>query len=52
MGKILISLEDETEDKFRDIAERLFDKKRGALSIAAEQAIREWNIRNDTQIRF
>ena len=52
MGKILISLEDETEEKFRDIAERLFGKKRGALSIAAEQAIREWIIRNDTQIRY
>ena len=52
MGKILISLEDETEEKFRDIAEKIFGKKRGALSIAAEQAIREWNVRNDTQIRF
>lgn len=52
MGKILISLDDETEEKFRDIAEKIFGKKRGALSIAAEQAIREWNVRNDTQIRF
>lgn len=52
MGKILISLEDETERKFREIAENLFGKKRGSISIAAEQAIREWNLRNDTQIRF
>ena len=52
MGKILISLEDETEEKFRDVTERLFGKKRGAHSIAAEQAIREGNIRHDTQIRY
>lgn len=52
MGKILISLDDATEKKFRDISEKLFGNKRGAISIAAEQAIREWNMRNDTQIRF
>ena len=52
MGKILISLDDDTEKKFRNIVEKLFSNKRGAISIAAEQAIREWNMRNDTQIRF
>ncbi len=49
---MLISLEDETENKFREIAFKLFGSKRGALSIAGEQAIREWIVRNDTQIRF
>jgi hypothetical protein len=52
MGKILISLDDETEKKFREITIRLFGDKRGGLSIAGEQAIREWIVRNDTQIRF
>ncbi len=52
MGKILISLDDETEKKFRDIAIKLFGDKRGTLSIAGELAIREWNVRNDNQIRF
>ena len=52
MGKILLSLDDETEIKFREITERLYGKKKGALSIAGEMAIREWIIRNDTQIRF
>ncbi|MBT3284928.1 hypothetical protein HN807_11900 [Candidatus Bathyarchaeota archaeon] len=52
MGKLLLSLENETEIKFREITERMFGKKKGALSIAGEIAIREWIIRNDTQIRF
>lgn len=52
MGKILISLDDETEKKFREIAVKLFGNKRGALSIAGEQAIRDWNLRNDSQLQF
>jgi len=40
------------EKKFREITERMFGKKKGALSIAGEIAIREWISRNDTQIRF
>lgn len=52
MGKVLLSLDEDTERKFREITERLYGKKKGALSIAGEQAIREWIIRNDTQIRF
>ena len=52
MGKLLLSLEEDTERKFREITERMFGKKKGALSIAGELAIREWISRNDTQIRF
>ena len=52
MGKLLLSLEEDTERKFREITERMFGKKKGALSIAGEIAIREWISRNDTQIRF
>jgi len=52
MGKLLLSLEDDTDRKFREITERMFGKKKGALSIAGELAIREWISRNDTQIRF
>ncbi len=52
MGKILITLEDETEERFREVVKRVYGERRGALSIAAEQAIKEWIVRNDTQIRF
>jgi hypothetical protein len=52
MGKLLLSLEDDTDKRFREITERMFGKKKGALSIAGELAIREWISRNDTQIRF
>ena len=52
MGKLLLSLEDDTERKFREIIERVYGKKKGAISIAGEIAIREWIVRNDTQIRF
>ena len=52
MGKMLLSLENETENKFREITERMFGKKKGALSIAGEIAIREWIARNDTQLRL
>jgi len=45
-------LEDDTDKRFREITERMFGKKKGALSIAGELAIREWISRNDTQIRF
>jgi hypothetical protein len=52
MGKLLISLDDATEKKFREITLRLFGNKRGAISIAGEQAINEWIVRNDTQLKF
>ncbi len=52
MGKVLISLDDTAEKKFREITLRLFGNKRGALSIAGEQAINEWIVRNDTQLKF
>ena len=47
-----MSLDEDTDKKFREVTERLYGKKKGALSIAGEMAIREWIIRNDTQIRF
>ena len=52
MGKLLLSLDDETDQRFRDIVTRLYGNKKGALSIAGEQAIREWIQRNDVQLRF
>lgn len=47
-----MSLDDETDQRFRDIVTRLYGNKKGALSIAGEQAIKEWIQRNDVQLRF
>ena len=52
MGKLLLSLDNETDQRFRDIVTRLYGNKKGALSIAGEQAIKEWIQRNDVQLRF
>ncbi len=52
MGKILLSLNDDVENKFREITEKMFGKKKGALSIAGEIALREWIKRNDTRLKF
>jgi len=38
MGKILLSLDEETEKKFRELTIRLYGNKKGALSIAGEMA--------------
>lgn len=47
-----MSLDNETDQRFREIVIRLYGNKKGALSIAGEQAIREWIQRNDVQLRF
>ena len=52
MGKILLTLDDATDKKFREVVSRLFGDKKGALSIAGEQAIREWIQRHDVQLKF
>jgi hypothetical protein len=51
MRKIL-PLDDSTDRKFREIVIRLYGQKKGALSIAGEQAIREWIQKHDVQLKF
>lgn len=47
MAKIIVTLSEETEQLFRATCKRLYgDKKRGGLSIGAEQAVKEWVERN------
>lgn len=42
MGKILISLSDEVDKQFREFVIERFGKKKGAISIAAELAIKAY----------
>ena len=50
MGKLILSLEKDTERKFRYIIERVYGKKKGVISFAGESAIRVWMTRNGKQI--
>ncbi|GAF78155.1 unnamed protein product [marine sediment metagenome] len=42
MGKITIQLDEETEIEFRQIIAKLYKGKRGGLSFAGREAIKEW----------
>ena len=37
-----VYLPDELDKKFREVVRKLYGNRRGALSIAVEQAIRDW----------
>jgi len=52
MGKLLLTLDAATDRRFREVVLRLYGDKRGALSIAGEQAIREWIQKYDVQLKF
>ncbi len=43
MGYIKVRLPDQAEKKFRQAAMRKFGYTKGALSLAAEKALREWS---------
>lgn len=42
MGKITITLDDETEIEFRHIVIKLYGGQRGGLSFIGKEAIKEW----------
>lgn len=42
VGRLDIYLGDEVERKFREVVMKLYGGRKGALSIAAEQAILDW----------
>ena len=42
VGRIDIYLRDDVEKKFRELVKKLYGDRKGALSIAAEQAILDW----------
>ncbi|WP_168194726.1 hypothetical protein [Thermococcus aciditolerans] len=42
MGRLDIYIQDDVEKKFRELVKKLYGNRKGALSIAAEQAIKEW----------
>jgi len=42
VGRLDIYLQDDVEKKFRELVKKHYGNRKGALSIAAEQAIKEW----------
>jgi len=42
VGRLDIYLRDDVERKFREVVMKLYGGRKGALSIAAEQAILDW----------
>lgn len=42
MKKLVVSLSDETEKKVRDLAEKEYEGKRGAISIIVEKALKKY----------
>ena len=50
MGQINVNLPEELERKLREIAAKKFGLKKGFLSKAVVEAIREWVKRNEGQV--
>lgn len=48
MGTITLSIDDQTEEDFRQLVERILGKRKGALGEAATEAMSLW-IREKTQ---
>ncbi|WP_171814825.1 hypothetical protein [Thermococcus litoralis] len=42
MKRLDVYLPDELDKKFREVVMKMYGNRRGALSIAVEQAIRDW----------
>ena len=46
--KLIVTLSDETNQRFRDTCKKLYGEKVGGLSIGAEKALNEWIEKNDS----
>ncbi|GAF73284.1 unnamed protein product [marine sediment metagenome] len=47
MPKIILSLSEDTNQRFRATCKKLYGDKVGCLSIGAEQAMKEWIEKNN-----
>ena len=51
MGEVKVKLTDDTEMAFRKAAMEKFGYAKGSLSLAAEEAIREWATRQKNKVK-
>jgi len=49
MGRILITIDDELEERFRKVVARVYGARKGAISKAIEEAIKLWLERYEKQ---
>ena len=50
MGQLNVSIPDDLERRFRELAAKKFGFKKGALSRAVEEAIRDWVEKNEREL--
>ena len=50
MGKMMVSINDEVEREFRELVAKKYGLRRGALSIAVEEALKWWIIRAKAEL--
>lgn len=50
MGQLNVSIPDDLERRFRELAAKKFGFKKGALSKAVEEAIRDWVEKNERKL--
>ncbi len=49
--KLSVVISEETDKKLREVIKTLYGEKRGALSIAIEEAIKEWINKKEKEIK-
>ena len=50
MGRILITIDDELEERFRKVVARVYGARKGAISKAIEEAIKLWLDKYENQV--
>ncbi len=50
MGKLTVLVSDEVETEFRELVAKRYGLRRGALSIAVEEALKWWIIRTKAEL--
>ena len=51
MGKLTVLVSDEVEDTFRELVAKRYGLRRGALSIAVEEALKLWNAKVRSELQ-
>jgi hypothetical protein len=50
MGKLVVSIDDELENEFRELVAKKYGYRRGALSVAVAEALKWWVVRAKAEL--